>query len=68
MELKIVSMIPFEKRKECRCHFCGETRSVKYLVETFDPVVHTQLAQVYCCNTCALSKVMEADKRNVCSL
>ena len=45
--------IPMEDRKKCCCYFCGETRSVKYLVKIFDPVVDSKPCEVTCCNKCA---------------
>lgn len=52
--MKLISMIPPEKRGNCRCHFCGETRSVKYTVEIFDPVISCSPSEVCCCNKCFL--------------
>jgi hypothetical protein len=49
-----MKLIPIEKRPGIRCHFCGETRSVKYVVEISDPVVSNKPVAVYCCNKCAL--------------
>ena len=48
-----MKIIPIEERKKCRCYFCGETRSVKYLVKIFDPVVDSKSCEVSCCNKCA---------------
>ena len=52
--MKVISMIPPEKMENCRCHFCGETRSVKYTVAIFDPTLSRGLSEVYCCNECLL--------------
>lgn len=41
-------LIPVKKRNQHQCHFCGETRSVKYLVK-----LHTTQETVSCCNRCA---------------
>lgn len=40
--------------KNLRCHICGETRSVKYTIEIFDPVVDNKPTEVCVCNKCAL--------------
>lgn len=53
--MKIKSIIPIEKRKNCRCHFCGETRSVKYTTEIIDPVVDSKPTEVCVCNKCILT-------------
>ena len=51
--MKTISMIPPDKRNNYRCHFCGETRSVKYVVEIFDPVIDAHNpSKVVCCNVC----------------
>lgn len=47
-----MKLIPIEDRGKYRCHFCGETRSVKYLVNCFDPVVSSEPIEVACCNRC----------------
>ena len=52
--MKIHSVIPIEKRKNYRCHFCGTTRSVKYVTEIFDPVIDSKPTKVCCCNKCIL--------------
>lgn len=50
-----VYMIPTETRNQCRCYFCGETRSVKYLVEIMDPTIDSKPTKVCCCNKCILT-------------
>ena len=40
--------------KNLRCHFCGETRSVKYTMKIFDPVVDDKPTEVCVCNKCVL--------------
>lgn len=52
--MKIISIIPVSQRDKCRCHFCGETRSVKYITEVIDLVVDNKPTQVCCCNKCIL--------------
>lgn len=41
--------------KQLRCHFCGETRSVKYEMDVVDPVVDNKPTKVAVCNKCALT-------------
>lgn len=40
--------------KQHRCHFCGETKSVKYLMKVSDPVVSDKPIEVTVCNKCAM--------------
>ena len=47
-------LIPIDKRKGKRCHFCGTTLSVKYEIDINDPVISNKSSKVYCCNRCAL--------------
>lgn len=49
-----IKLIENWRDKNLRCHFCGETRSVKYEKEIFDPVVDNKLTKVCMCNKCAL--------------
>lgn len=51
--MKIKSIIPISQRENCRCYFCGETRSVKYTTEIVHPVDNS-LLEVKCCNRCIL--------------
>lgn len=46
--------------KQLTCHFCGETRSVKYTTKIFVPVIDDKPTEVYVCNKCAL--IHSADK------
>lgn len=48
-----MKIIPMEDRKKFRCYFCDETRSVKYFIKIFDPVVDSRPCEVACCNKCA---------------
>lgn len=52
--MKIHSIIPIDKRQNYRCHFCGKTRSVKYITEIMDPVIDNKPTKVCCCNKCIL--------------
>ena len=51
----MLQLIPVDKRKGKRCHFCGTTLSVKYEIDINDPVISNKSSKVYCCNRCALS-------------
>lgn len=53
--MKIHSIIPTDKRKDCKCHFCGETRSVKYITEIIN-TIDNKPTKVCCCNKCILIK------------
>lgn len=51
--MKIIAFIPPDKRNNYRCFFCGETRSVKYVTEIFDPVIDDKKPTRVCaCNKC----------------
>lgn len=50
--MKILSIIPREKRKNKCCYFCGTNLSVKYITEVFDPVLTNEPSQVCVCNKC----------------
>lgn len=52
-----MKIIPMEDRKKCRCYFCGETRSVKYLIKISDPVMDSKPCEVACCNKCAALRI-----------
>ena len=52
--MKILSIIPADKRQNYRCFFCGETRSVKYITEIIDHVIDSKPIKVCCCNLCIL--------------
>ena len=45
------------QNKNLRCYFCGDTRSVKYEKEIFDPVIDSKPTKVYVCNKCVLRYV-----------
>ena len=49
-----MNIIPNWKERNLRCHFGGETRSVKYEIEVFDPVIDSKPNNVCICNMCAL--------------
>lgn len=41
--------------KQHRCHICGTTKSVKYLMTVYDPIVDDKPVEVTVCNKCALA-------------
>lgn len=47
-------LIPTEDRSKCRCCVCGETRSVKYLIPTYNPLEGEEIQDLPYCNRCAL--------------
>ena len=49
-----MNIIPDWRNKKLRCHFCDETRSVKYMMKIVDPVVDDKPTEVCVCNKCAL--------------
>lgn len=55
-------IIPNWQEKNLRCHFCGETRSVKYMIEGFDG--YGEIC-VPCCNKCALMFNHQTEKGGV---
>ena len=54
-------IIPNWQKKNLRCHFCGETRSVKYEIEVFDPVISDKPTFVCVCNRFALHYDMKKE-------
>ena len=49
-----MNLIPNWRDKNLRCHFCGNTQSVKYEKEIYDPVIDTKPTKVCVCNICAV--------------
>lgn len=50
-------------RKDLRCHFCHSTKSVKYEMNLFDPVIDdSEPSVVYVCNLCALKYSRKKEK------
>ena len=47
-------LIPDWNKRNLRCHFCGATKSAKYEMEVFDPVVDSKPSKVCVCNRCVL--------------
>lgn len=54
--------IPNWKDKKLTCHFCGEKRSVKYMVEVFDRFQEDEPFEVCACNKCALMQDHPTEK------
>ena len=51
--MKIISLLPSDKRQNYKCHFCDTNLSVKYVVEITDKVIdpHKPI-RTCCCNKC----------------
>lgn len=47
-------LIPPEERSKYRCCVCGETKSVKYLISTHNPLEGDRIYELPYCNKCAL--------------
>lgn len=54
----MLKVIPTEQQNKFKCYFCGDTRSVKYLVTTIGR------KEVPCCNRCALLREVLIEKQN----
>lgn len=63
--MKIIKFLSYKERENKRCHFCNETRSVKYVVEIFDPVINANnTSHVYACNKCVGTHILNTIKEN----
>lgn len=49
-----MKVIPIKERNKYKCHFCGNTKSVKYFVKVLYPFVENKNEYVSCCNKCCL--------------
>lgn len=58
----MLRLIPVHERADHKCAACGETRSVKYIVDLFDGDGNT-LGEVSLCNKCALLYMASNDKK-----
>ena len=58
-----MKLIPNWQDQNLRCHFCNETRSVKYTMQIFDPVIDNKSTEVCVCNKCALKHNNRAIKK-----
>lgn len=52
-----MQLIPIEYRNKYQCRQCGETRSVKYFIETVDPLEGSEPFYAPYCNKCALGLI-----------
>lgn len=57
-------LIPSEERHKYRCCVCGETRSVKYLIPTHNPLEGEGFHDLPYCNRCALLHSALVEKNN----
>lgn len=58
-----MKMIANWQDKKLTCYFCGETRSVKYMVEEFDRFKSDEPFEVCSCNKCALEHDLLTNKK-----
>ena len=59
------TLIPDWNKKNLRCHFCGETKSVKYTTKTTFLPNGILLREVYVCNKCALrAMINQCNEKN----
>ena len=61
----MLKIIPDWTKKQYRCHFCNETRSVKYEVEIVDPVIDSKPTMFCACNKCALLFANDNEKDKI---
>ena len=54
-----ISMIPNWHKKQLKCHFCGETRSVKYEVDLPKELGKSETQKVCVCNKCVLQGILK---------
>lgn len=57
-----MKLIPIAERNNYRCYQCGETRSVKYFIETVDLLEGSEPFYAPYCNKCALMHIGDANK------
>ena len=59
------NLIPDWNKKNLRCYFCGETRSVKYATEIHDPAFLDGSVKVCVCNRCVakIERVTEVEPK-----
>lgn len=60
-------IIPPNMRNQFRCGFCGETRSVKYIMDIDNPELCDTVIGIPCCNKCALKNSENTSTRGVCN-
>lgn len=57
-------LIPTEDRNKYRCCVCDTTKSVKYLIPTYNPLEGEETQDLPYCNRCALLHSVLAEKNN----
>jgi hypothetical protein len=57
-------LIPPEERHKYHCCVCGETRSVKYMIPTYNPLEGEEIQDLPYCNRCALLHSTLVEKNN----
>lgn len=51
----LIRSLQIAERENKICHFCSTDQGVKYVVETFDPVINAnEKSYVCCCNECLI--------------
>lgn len=50
----MLKLIPDWNKKNLKCYFCEESKSVKYEMEIINPVIDSKPTKVCVCNKCAL--------------
>lgn len=51
----LIRTLQIAERENKICHFCSTDQGVKYVVETFDPVINANgKSHVCCCNECLI--------------
>lgn len=57
-----MKLIPIAERNNYQCRQCGETRSVKYFIETVDPLEGSEPFYAPYCNKCTLMGIEDVNK------
>lgn len=61
-----MKLIPIAYRNNYQCRQCGETRSVKYFIETVDPLEGSEPFYAPYCNKCELICKTDSAKEEDC--
>ena len=56
----LLKLIANWQNETSRCHFCGKTKSVKYITDIEE---NGEIKSVKCCNLCALLRVGKDDDK-----
>lgn len=56
-----MKIIPNWQNQRKPCYFCGSTKSVKYMVETYEIMLSDEPFEVCACNKCALIHANDTD-------